>query len=176
MLRSAVSTRPCLLAKRVSHVFRANRDWCEVECDTSSSSFANFMCSRCLQFSSGLTIDLIYLLEGVCEEELPESIFAACTIVKPSLALCRTLHALPLRRACVCGRSSYNNTENNNSDKNSDNNNSNYNSDTDNNINNSATNNNNSNNNNNKYNCEGPRNFLDANVEDCGVYVKVSSN
>jgi hypothetical protein len=61
----------------VRQAYHMGDNYLEVDVDIGSSSVASAVLAVCVGVAKNLVIDVIFLLEGWCEEELPEKVLGS---------------------------------------------------------------------------------------------------
>ncbi|CAJ1934250.1 unnamed protein product [Cylindrotheca closterium] len=85
IVRSAVGSKPSIIGKKIKQYYILGERYMEVVVDISSDSIAQRIVRLALGYSSKLVTDIMYVLEGKDEEELPERIFGGLQLRKIDL-------------------------------------------------------------------------------------------
>jgi hypothetical protein len=84
--KKAVGNKPALIGKILTTYHRdVENRWFEVCVDVGSSKVAGAMMGAVKGFASTLTLQLGFLIEGQCEDDLPERMLGGVTICTPQM-------------------------------------------------------------------------------------------
>mmetsp|Transcript_33797 Transcript_33797/g.40846 ORF Transcript_33797/g.40846 Transcript_33797/m.40846 type:complete len:556 (-) Transcript_33797:334-2001(-) len=77
IVRQTVGNTPTILGRKVRQPYHIGSNYIEVDVDIASSSVAAAVLGVCGPVAKSLVVDVIFLLEGKAEDELPEKILGA---------------------------------------------------------------------------------------------------
>ena len=88
LVKKGVGTTPAILGRKVKQTYYRNtyKNYMEIDADVGSSVVAGKILSLVKSAATTLVIELTFLFQGECEEELPESLLTGVRIIHPSLA------------------------------------------------------------------------------------------
>ena len=81
MLRKSVGNRPALIGKKLAVAYHRGDNYFEADIDAGSSRIARWVTKMVLGYVKVLKIDLLFLLEGRCKEELPERLLSCIELI-----------------------------------------------------------------------------------------------
>lgn len=76
-MKQTVGNTPTILGKKVRQSYSMGSNYMEVDVDIGSSSIAAAVLAVCVGVTKNLVIDVVFVLEGWCEEELPEKVLGS---------------------------------------------------------------------------------------------------
>lgn len=82
LVRNSVPTRPCIIGTKVKNRYSQGANYYEIDIETDASFIAKGVLSL-LQGYSNYSVNLIWILEAVTPEELPERILASAHLGNP---------------------------------------------------------------------------------------------
>jgi hypothetical protein len=83
--KSAVGSKPALIAKKLNTTFHKGEDYLEVDIDVGSSKIAGSILGVCKSQAKALVIDMGFTIEGKKEAELPERLLSCMRLNYPDL-------------------------------------------------------------------------------------------
>ena len=87
LVKKGVGTTPAILGRKVKQTYYRNlyKNYVEIDADVGSSVVAGKILSLVKSAATALIIELTFLFQGECEEELPESLLTGVRIIHPSI-------------------------------------------------------------------------------------------
>ena len=87
LVKKGVGTTPAILGRKVKQTYYRNlyKNYIEIDADVGSSVVAGKILSLVKSAATALIIELSFLFQGECDEELPESLLTGVRIIHPSL-------------------------------------------------------------------------------------------
>jgi hypothetical protein len=80
IVRRAVGSKPTLLGRKIKQYYIKTDRYMEVIVDIASDQIAQRVTKLCMGYLQSITVDMMFLLEGTREEELPERIFGGARL------------------------------------------------------------------------------------------------
>jgi len=77
IVKQTVGNTPTILGRKLRQPYHMGPNYIEVDVDIASSSIAGAVLGVCLPVAKSLVVDIVFLLEGWEEEELPEKVLGA---------------------------------------------------------------------------------------------------
>lgn len=84
-VKMAVPTKPCIIGQKIVNRFFRGSNYFEADMHVGSSKVASNIISVCRTYCNILTCNLGLVIQGECEEELPEILFACPSLNKVEL-------------------------------------------------------------------------------------------
>ncbi|KAG7349439.1 DUF1336 domain containing protein [Nitzschia inconspicua] len=80
IVRRAVGTKPTILGRKIKQRYLMTDRYMEVLVDIASDPIAQRVTKLCMGYLQSMTVDMMFLLEGSNEKELPERVFGGARI------------------------------------------------------------------------------------------------
>jgi len=92
IIKLAVGNKPALLGRKLTARYFRGEDYLELDIDIGSSIIASRVVSLCRDYCNAYIVDIGLLVQGECEEELPERLIGCVQLAHIDLSVATPLH------------------------------------------------------------------------------------
>jgi hypothetical protein len=81
IVKQSVGNTPAIMGKKLRQTYYRGSNYFELDLDVSSSSVGAAVVNLVSGYTKKIVVDLAYLLEGQCQEELPEQLLVSTFVL-----------------------------------------------------------------------------------------------
>lgn len=95
IVKKTVGNTPAIMGRKLRQTYHRGDNYFEVDLDVSTSKVGTSVLRTVSGYSKGIVVDMAYVLEGTCKEELPERLFCMVRMAKLDLSSAEKKDPIP---------------------------------------------------------------------------------